>query len=57
MLEVEMDQLNHLVPDFPVSALDTYRRQAQFDWKQMRLFIERPKDLLTKVCIENFMLV
>ncbi|XP_059473398.1 peroxisomal acyl-coenzyme A oxidase 3-like [Neocloeon triangulifer] len=34
-----------ILPDFPPGPLDSYRKQATFDWKKLRLFIEN-EDLL-----------
>nr|CAD7409129.1 unnamed protein product [Timema poppensis] len=31
---------NELLPDFPPGPLDVYRKQATFDWKMMRIFVE-----------------
>nr|CAD7256880.1 unnamed protein product [Timema shepardi] len=31
---------NELLPDFPPGPLDVYRKQATFDWKKMRIFVE-----------------
>ncbi|GFG32146.1 hypothetical protein Cfor_06903 [Coptotermes formosanus] len=35
-----MVQDNELVPDFPPGPLDLYRKQASFDWKKLKLFLE-----------------
>ena len=29
-----------LLKDFPPGPLDTYRKKASFDWKQMRIFLD-----------------
>jgi acyl-CoA oxidase len=29
-----------LLPDFPPGPLDVYRKQASFDWKKLKLFLE-----------------
>jgi len=35
-----MVQDNELLPDFPPGPLDLYRKQASFDWKKLKLFLE-----------------
>lgn len=38
------------VADLPAcAALDKYRKQAAFDWKQLRIFVEQPLDLKIKM--------
>ncbi|KAB7498586.1 putative acyl-CoA dehydrogenase FadE10 [Armadillidium nasatum] len=34
-----------LIADLPSGPLDVYRKQASFNWKKMRLFIETPEDI------------
>lgn len=46
-MELEDDKL--LLKDFPTGPLDHYRKQAKFDWKKMKFFIENPELLKTKV--------
>jgi acyl-CoA oxidase len=31
---------NGLLSDFPPGPLDVYRKQASFDWKKLKLFLE-----------------
>ncbi|KAB7498584.1 Peroxisomal acyl-coenzyme A oxidase 3 [Armadillidium nasatum] len=34
-----------LIPDLPSGPLDVYRKQASFNWKKMKLFLESPEDI------------
>nr|CAD7602534.1 unnamed protein product [Timema genevievae] len=42
---------NELLPDFPPGPLDVYRKQATFDWRKMRIFVETEDILKFKVHI------
>ncbi|KAF7287320.1 hypothetical protein GWI33_001685 [Rhynchophorus ferrugineus] len=42
-----------VIPDLPPGPLDTYRKQAQFNWKQMKLFFEDPELLKIKMNVWN----
>lgn len=44
---------HNLIDDLPTGPLDSYRRQAQFDWKQMKLFFEDPELLEIKMQVWN----
>ncbi|RXG51498.1 Peroxisomal acyl-coenzyme A oxidase 3 [Armadillidium vulgare] len=41
-----------LIPDLPSGPLDVYRKQASFNWKKMKLFLESPEDI--KIANEAF---
>ena len=40
------------IEDLPSGPLDVYRKQAQFDWKQLKLVFEDPDFLKVKVNID-----
>ncbi|XP_068085337.1 peroxisomal acyl-coenzyme A oxidase 3 isoform X2 [Anabrus simplex] len=40
-----------LLPDFPPGPLDVYRKQASFDWKKLKLFVEDEELLKFKLNI------
>lgn len=46
---LQADEGNGYLDDFPTGPLDHYRKQASFDWKEMRLTIENEKQLKLKV--------
>ncbi|KAJ8920088.1 hypothetical protein NQ315_011743 [Exocentrus adspersus] len=50
-MELQGDQL--VLRDFPPGPLDDYRKQAQFDWKKMKLFLEDPELLKLELKIWN----
>lgn len=39
-----------VLEDFASGPLDAYRKQASFDWKKMRVYMEGEKMLKVKVC-------
>nr|CAD7204154.1 unnamed protein product [Timema douglasi] len=47
------DMSTDLLPEFPPGALDVYRRQATFDWRKLRLFLEDERSLRFKVVIAS----
>jgi len=47
-----MVQDNELFPDFPPGPLDLYRKQASFDWKKLKLFLEDESIIEFKVMFE-----
>jgi hypothetical protein len=47
-----MVQDNELFPDFPSGPLDLYRKQASFDWKKLKLFLEDESIIEFKVMFE-----
>jgi len=47
-----MVQDNELLPDFPPGPLDLYRKQASFDWKKLKLFLEDESIFEFKVMFE-----
>jgi hypothetical protein len=49
-----MVQDNELVPDFPPGPLDLYRKQASFDWKKLKLFLEDEAIIEFKVMYRNW---
>ncbi|XP_060527948.1 peroxisomal acyl-coenzyme A oxidase 3-like isoform X2 [Cylas formicarius] len=42
-----------MIEDLPIGPLDHYRKQARFDWKQMKLFFEDPDLLKIKMKVWN----
>lgn len=40
--------------DFPPGPLDVYRKQAKFDWKKLKLFIENSDLLKMRVSLLLF---
>ncbi|CAH1121403.1 unnamed protein product [Ceutorhynchus assimilis] len=46
---MEATSPNYLIKDLPAGPLDHYRKQAQFDWKKMKLFFEDPELLKIKM--------
>lgn len=51
-LSHEVDEGSGYLDDLPPGPLDEYRRQASFNWKDMRLTIENEKHLKLKVRTE-----
>jgi acyl-CoA oxidase len=47
-----MVQDNELFPDLPPGPLDVYRKQASFDWKKLKFFLEDESLLEFKVMCE-----
>jgi acyl-CoA oxidase len=45
---------NLLLPDFPPGPLDVYRKQASFDWKKLKLFLEDEAIIGLKVMLDLF---
>ena len=52
-----MVQDNELLPDFPPGPLDLYRKQASFDWKKLKLFLEDESIIELKVMFEPIIAV
>jgi hypothetical protein len=59
-MDREQNQFKHvdpesveILPDFPPGPLDSYRKQASFSWKKLRLFIEDEDLLKFKVNLLN----
>nr|CAD7434710.1 unnamed protein product [Timema monikensis] len=46
---------NELLPDFPPGPLDVYRKQATFDWRKMRIFVETEDILKFKIHMWNIL--
>nr|CAD7454917.1 unnamed protein product [Timema tahoe] len=46
---------NELLPDFPPGPLDVYRKQATFDWRKMRIFVETEDILKFKIHMWNML--
>ncbi len=42
-------KLDELIPDMPIGPLDLYRKQAKFDWKEMKFLVEGEDALIYKV--------
>lgn len=51
-MDLEDDQL--VFRDFPPGPLDEYRKQAKFDWRKFKLYVENPELLKTKVRLLMF---
>jgi len=47
-----MVQDNELFSDFPPGPLDLYRKQASFDWKKLKLFVDDESIIELKVMFE-----
>jgi len=48
-MEGTKEMAEELLQDFPAGPLDRYRKQASFDWKKMRVFMEEDELLAMKV--------
>ena len=55
--KTKMVQDNELLPDFPPGPLDLYRKQASFDWKKLKLFLEDESIIELKVMFEPIIAV
>lgn len=46
-----------LIPDLPSGPLDVYRKQASFNWKKMKLFLESPEDIKIAVSLKILLFI
>jgi hypothetical protein len=46
---IAMEQETNFIPNLPEGPLNTYRKQATFDWKKLKLVFDKPEILKLKV--------
>lgn len=46
-----MESKSTIIPDLPSGPLDSYRKQASFNWKQLKIVLEDQEQLKWKVAI------